>query len=178
MAAGRMARLRTPNRSNADVLDRVAARFQEARKVGGRHDVGRRIDVRMKRHARCGLQISVENDSDCMAAIVDETEWGYRSWREAKVGHQPLRRRETQLAVANLIGHGAKIGALGVQQDDQVVPIAFLIPNEQIFAVRRVDVRPVLRGRLDGRYGRMLMSFERNTELTQPVGDLGFVIGC
>ena len=91
--------------------------------------------------------------------------------------HQPLGRREAQFAVPDLIGHGAQVGALGVQQHDEVMPIAFLIAQKQIFAMRSIDAVPVPFGLIDGRHRRMLMPLVRNSKLRETRGDGRFGIG-
>jgi hypothetical protein len=55
-----------------------------------------------------------------------------------------------------------------VLQHDEVVPVAFLIPQKQILAVRGVDASPVLLRLVDGRDGRVLVTLERDPELRQP----------
>jgi len=91
--------------------------------------------------------------------------------------HQPFRRRKTQLAVADLLRHGTQIRLFRVEQDEQVVPIPLLIPQEEVLAVRGIDTRLVLRRLLDGRDRRMLVAREDNPELGQP-RDHGELLEC
>jgi hypothetical protein len=63
-----------------------------------------------------------------------------------------------------------------VDENDQVVPVALLIPEKQVLAVRGVDAGPVLFGLLDGRNRRMLVARIRNRELRQPRRDFIFVL--
>src|SRR5215468_1203958 len=83
------------------------------------------------------------------------------------MAHQPFGRREAQFAVADLIRYGTQIGALRVYEHDEVVASAFLIPQKQILAVRRVDAVPVLLRLVNRRHRRMLVALEANTELRQ-----------
>ena len=80
--------------------------------------------------------------------------------------HQPLGRSETEFAVADLIRDPAQIRLLRVLDDDEIMPRAFLISKEEILAMRRVDVGPVLDGFFDGRDGRMFFARERNAEFS------------
>ena len=61
--------------------------------------------------------------------------------------------------------------------DDEVVPRPLLIAQEQIFAVRRVDVGPVFLGFLDGRYRWMLVPRDRDAELLKTGDDTLFLRG-
>ena len=56
----------------------------------------------------------------------------------------------------------------------EVVPIALLVPQKQVLAVRGVDAGPVLGGLLDGRHRRVLVPLERNPEVAQPFDDWNF----
>src|SRR5690242_7479902 len=103
-----------------------------------------------------------------MIAIVNQSERRHGTGPQTQILHQPLRRRETQFAVANLIGHLPQIGLLRVRQDDEVVAIAFLIAEEKVLAVRRVDRRPMLLGRFNGRHGGMLVAFVGDAKLAKP----------
>src|ERR1051325_3310509 len=55
--------------------------------------------------------------------------------------------------------------------DDEIVSRPFLIAQEEILTVGRVDVGPVLDGFLDGGDGRMFFPRERDPELGEPRGD-------
>ena len=120
------------------------------------------VDVRVKRQARGGLKVAVEHDADGVLAIVDEAERRHGSGRQPEVRHQPLGRREAQLAVADLLGHRLQIGLLRRGQHHEVVPVPFLVPQKEVLAVRRVDARPMRRRLLDGRDRRMLVPRKRN----------------
>ena len=104
------------------------------------------------------LQVAVEDDANGVGLIVDEAERRHRAGRQPEVRHQPLRRREAQFAVADLIGHRSQIRFLRRLEHDEVMAVAFLVPQKEILAVRRVDLRPVRFGFLDGRHRRMLVT--------------------
>ena len=72
--------------------------------------------------------------------------------------HQPLRRSETELPVADLIGDRPQVRALLILKDDEVVPRPLLIPHEKILAVGGVDAGPVLLAGLGARDRRMLVT--------------------
>ena len=103
----------------------------------------RGVDVRMKRQTRRRLQVAIEDDADVVLAIVDEAKGRHRPRRQAEMRHQPLGRREAQLAVADLIGHGPQVGLLRCRQHHEVVAVPFLVSQKEILAVRRVDAGPV-----------------------------------
>jgi len=52
--------------------------------------------------------------------------------------------------------------------DDQVVPVALLIAEKQVLAMRRVDAGPMLLSFFDGRHRRMLVTGVRDAELGEP----------
>src|SRR5262249_33464465 len=95
----------------------------------------------------------------------------HRSRRHPEVFQQSVRRRKTQLAVADLVRHGAKVGAFSVREDHQVMARALLVAEKQILAVHGLDARPVNLALLRRRDRRMLMWLERNPEARQIGGD-------
>src|SRR5437660_155239 len=125
----------------------------------------------MKRNARRALQIPIEHDTYAAIAIVNQPERRYRTRRQPEIRHQPLGRRETQLAVSDLLRHGPKIRLLRRHHDDEVMSRPLLIAQEEILAMRRIDVGPVPLCFLHCRSRRMLVARERNSKLTEPRDD-------
>jgi len=54
-----------------------------------------------------------------------------------------------------------------MHQHDEIVPIALLVAQEQVLAMRRIDSRPMLHRLLDRRDRRVLEALERNRQLIQ-----------
>lgn len=116
-------------------------------------------------------QFLINKDANEMIGIVQKAERRDRPRGQSEVLHQSLGRGKTQLAVADLIGHLAQIGALGMSQDDEIVPIALLIAQKEILAVNRIDVSPVEFGFGDGIDRRMVTSIERNPQDPETLDD-------
>ena len=57
------------------------------------------------------------------------------------------------------------------------MPVAFLIPKEQVLAMRRVDAGPVPLGLFDGRNRRMLVTRKWDRELGKPRRDARLLFG-
>src|SRR5262249_42545578 len=98
-----------------------------------------------------------------------------RSGCHAQIFHQAIRRRETQLSVADLIRNGAEIGTLGMREDHQVVARALLVSQKEILAVHGVDARPVEFALLGCGNRWVLIRVEANPELRQ-VGRDAFLL--
>src|SRR5262245_42193914 len=132
--------------SDPDVLHGVAASCEEPVEIGPRQDECPRVDVRMTRHPlggtqvpvdhnpdpRGGPQVPVEHNANRVCRIIDQSKRRHRTGRQPEMSHQPLRRREAELAVADLLGHRAEIRFLRMQQHDEVVPVPFRIPQKQV----------------------------------------------
>src|SRR5215471_13780544 len=106
-----------------------------------------------------------------MRCVVDQAEWRYRPRRQPEMRHQAFGRREAQFAVADLVRDLPEIRLLRMLDDDEIVPGALLITEEEVLAVRGVDVGPVLNRLFDGRNRRMLLAGVRNAELGKASGD-------
>src|SRR5262249_57485309 len=94
---------------NRHVLNGIAARGEEALEVGERDHERGRVDVRVEGDAAVGLQIAIEANTDVMRGVVNESKRRHRSRRHTEVCHQPLRRSETELAVADLVRDSPEI---------------------------------------------------------------------
>src|SRR5262249_44167864 len=156
---------------NVHIPNDVFTGRQEPFEIGVAQDERRRVDVGMERNTCRLFQLSIEIDTNVMIVIVDQPEWRDRSGRHAKMFHQAIRRRETQLPVADLIRNGAEIGTLRVRQNHQIVTRALLVPQKQILAVHGVDAGPVDLTLLRRRNRRMLIRFELNAQARQMSAD-------
>lgn len=56
-------------------------------------------------------------------------------------------------------------------EDDEVVFIAFMVSEEEVFAVSGVKFLPIVQGLLDGRYRRVEMNIERDAEFVKFIDD-------
>ena len=61
----------------------------------------------MKGDAGGPFQIAIDDDADLPIAIVDQAEGRHRTRRQSQMRHEPVRRRKTEFAVTDLIGHRA-----------------------------------------------------------------------
>src|SRR5260221_3262184 len=77
-------------RSDPYMLDRVATRREEATEVRRRDDEGGSVDVGVKRQARRGLEVAVDDDADGVLAVVDEAEGRDGTRRKPRGRHHPF----------------------------------------------------------------------------------------
>ncbi len=97
----------------------------------------------MKNQARRAAEVGIDEHAHRVPRVVNEPEWRYRPRRDAKVGHQALRRTKAQTIVADDLDERAQVGALGDLENHEIVAIAFLVAQEQVLDLRGVDARPV-----------------------------------
>ena len=98
--------------------------------------------------------------------VVDESERGHGARGHAQIFHQSRFRGEAQLALMQLFLDVMDVHVLVTVEADQIVLVAFVVSEEEVFAVLGFVPGPVLLGNLDGRGGRMLQIF---------VGDVQFI---
>src|SRR5260221_13259446 len=118
--------------SDPDVLDRIAAGLEEALEIGSRDGDRLRVVVGMKRQAVRGFEVAVKDDTDGVFVIVNQSEGRHGTGRDAQMRHHPLGRRETELAVANLIRDRPQFRSLSRDEDHQIMAVALLVAQKQI----------------------------------------------
>src|SRR5665647_3657809 len=112
-----------------------------------------------------------------MGLIVDEAERRNGARLDAEPALQPLARGEAQPVLVELGREALEVDAAGDGRDDEVVPVPFVIAEEEVLAVRALEAGPVLFRFFDRRDRRMLMADIGNAELVQGFEDLAFDLG-
>ena len=92
--------------------------------------------------------------------IVDEAERRDAAGLQTKIFLHSRLRSEGQLALVKPLFQVVDVHLVHTFKDDKIMPIAFVIPEKQVLAVRRVELFPVFDGRFDGRNRRMKIDVE------------------
>ena len=92
--------------------------------------------------------------------VVYQTKRTNRTGGYAQVFHHPLFGSETQFPLAQLLFDAVNIHVPVAIQDHQIMSIAFVIAEKQVFAMFRIMSRPILFGNFDGWRLRMFQVFK------------------
>ena len=68
---------------------------------------------------------------------------------------------------------GVDLHLLMTLEDHEIVAVAFMVTEEEVLAVGRVDLLPIFQRQLDGRERRMRMKLIAEAVLLKEVQDLG-----
>lgn len=102
------------------------------------------VVVGVETERRASAEIFVEKQMDMVLLVVDQTERRDRPRQQPEVALHALLRGERQFALMQTVleivyGHIARR-----VEADQIVTVALVIPEKQIFAVRRAVIAPIL----------------------------------
>jgi hypothetical protein len=154
----------------------MAGRSDEPLEIGERKNDGRCVDVRMKCDRLGSLQVGIDHQPNRLTIVVNQAKRRDSARRDRQVLLKPFRRRKAQTFFAELPGQPLDINSLPVFGNDKVMNIPFLVAEEEVFAMRRGDARP-MRGRfLHGVHGWVLVSVVGNPEPFKDVVDAPFFI--
>ena len=96
----------------------------------------------MKDQAIGATQVRVDHDANMWPASWISPNGDTESRSEAERRHQPLRRSEAQTIVTDDFHQLSKIGLLRDFENHEVMPIAFLVPEEEVFRLSCLRCRP------------------------------------
>ena len=141
--------------------------MQEPFKIRTRHHERGGIDTWVKAHSVSLLKLFIQEKMHVVFHVVDKSKRRDRTRRNTQILHQSLLRGEAQLALVQLLLDVVDIHVLVAVEADQIVLVALVVAEEEVFAVLRVVSGPVLLGNLDSRSGRMLQIFVWNMQFVK-----------
>ena len=139
-------------------LPRVAYRVKVAHKLLARNNHRSSAVVGVEAEACCLLEILVQEEVYMVLLVVDKSEWRNRARLQAEITRHTLCRGETQLALMQAVFKVVNSHILVAIEADQIVAIALVVTEKEVFAVHRAIVTPILLGNLDCRRCRVRIS--------------------
>lgn len=115
------------------------------------------------------LKVLVNEEVDVMLRVVDEAERGDAARFQAEVFLHPCLRGESQLALVQALLQVVDVHLVHALEDDEVVLVAFVVPEKQVLAVRGLKLAPVGQRLLDGTQRRVELDVEVDAEAEQGV---------
>ena len=110
-----------------------------------------RIVVGMERERRHIAQIGIEEQMDVMLRIVHQSERRHRAGAQAQITLHTLLRSERELALMQAMLQIVDGQRLLAVEDHQIVAVALMVAEKEVFTVLRAILAPIFAGNLDGR---------------------------
>ena len=130
-------------------LPRVAYSFEVAQKLRLRDYHRATTVVGVETEAFGTLQVLVEEEVGVILLVVDKSEGRHRARLQAEVTLHTLWRGETQLTLVQTVLKVVDSHILVAVEAYQVVAIALVVAEKEVFAVHRAVITPILLGNLD-----------------------------
>ena len=146
------------------ILIGISGPIQEFPEVREGDHKGCGINTGMKTNALRSLKIFIEKEMDVVFRIVDQSERRHGAGSQPEIFHQSLVGSEGQFPLIEAVFQIVNLQVVCMFQHDQVVAVAFMIAEEDVFAVSGFDVGPVFPGLFNGRSRRMLIVGERDIQ--------------
>jgi len=118
------------------------------------------------------LDVLVDEEVDVVFCVVDEAERGDAARFQAEVFLHPCLRGEGKLALMQALLQVVDVHLVHALEDDQVMLIAFVVPEKQVLAVRGLELAPVGQRLLDGAQRRVELDVELDAKADQRIDDL------
>ena len=106
--------------------------------------------------------------------IMDQSQRRDGTRLKSQASVHALRRRKRELALTEHMLEGVDCQFLMAFEHNEIVTVALMVPEEQVLAVDRINILPVLKSQLYRRKRRMCMKFKTETMLLEKVQDLGY----
>ena len=129
----------------------VSHRFEVVQKLIARDDHRTATIVGVEAQALGILEVVVEEEMGVILLIVDKSKRRYRARLQAKVALHTLGRGKTQLTLVQTLFEVVNSHILVAVEAHQVVAITLVVAKEEVFAVHRAVIVPILLGNLDCR---------------------------
>jgi len=126
----------------------------------------------MKAQAWGVQEVLVDEEMHLVVFVVDEAERGDAAGFQAEVFLHALLRGEGQLALVQALLQVVDVHLVHTLEDDQIVLVALVVPEEQVLAVRGLEFAPVGQRLLNAAQRRMKLDVEVDAEAKQGVDDL------
>ena len=143
------------NASNASLiqlhkLPGVAHRFEVAQKLLARDNHRTSAVVGVETQTLGSLQILVEEEMRVILLVIDKSEGRYRAGFQAEITLHSLWRGKTQLALMQTVFEVVYCHIAVTIEAYQVVAIALMVTEKEVFAMHRAVLAPILLGNLNG----------------------------
>ena len=132
-------------------LPSVAHRLEVAHKLLVRDNHRTSVVVGVEAQTWRIFEVVVEEEVSVILLVVDESKRRDRARLQAQVALHTLRRGEAQLALMQTMFEVVNRHILVAVEAYQVVAIALMVAEKEVFAVHRPVVVPILLGNLDSR---------------------------
>ncbi len=106
-----------------------------------------------------------------MRCVVDDSERRHAAWHEAEIFFHPLLGCEGESALMQTLFKVVNIHLVHAFEDDEVMLVAFVIPEKQVLAMCGIKLFPIFDGFFDSRDGRMKVDVELDAESLERVND-------
>ena len=154
-------------------LPRVAHRPKVAQKLLARDNHRTSAVVGVEAQTWRIFEVVVEEEVSVILLVVDKSKRRYRAWLQAEVPLHTLWRGETQLTLVQAVFKVVNCHILVAVEAHQVVAVAFVVAEKEVFAMYRAVLAPILLGNLDSRRLRvkidLVFNIVRIEELKNPL---------
>lgn len=130
------------------------------------------IIIGMEAQARGVQEVFVDEEVYLVVLVVDEAEGGDAAGLQAEVFLHASLRGEGELALVQALLKVVDVHLVHALEDDEVVLVAFMVPEKKVLAVRGLELAPVGQRLLDGAQRRVKLDVELDAETDQRIDDL------
>ena len=129
----------------------VAHRLEVAHKLIARYDHRTSAVVGVEAEAFGLFEVLIEKEMYVIILIVDKSKRRHRAWLQAEIALHTLWRGEAELSLVQTVLKVVDSHILVAVETHEVVAIALVVAEKEVFAVHRAVVTPILLGNLDCR---------------------------
>ena len=133
----------------------VAHHLEVAHKLLARYDHRTSAVVGVEAEAFGLFEVLIEKEMYMILLVVDKTKRRYRAGLQTEIALHSLRRCEAELSLVQTVLKVVDRHILVAVEANEVVAIALVVAEKEVFAVHRPIVVPILLGNLDGRRCRV-----------------------
>ena len=126
----------------------------------------------METQSRGVEEVLVDEEMHLVVFVVDEAEGGDAARFQTEVFLHAGFRSEGELALVEALLQVVYVHLVHALEDDEVMLVAFVVPEKEVLAMRGLELAPVGQRLLDGAQGRMELVVELDAEGFQRVNDL------
>ena len=148
-------------------LIRIPHSLQKLDKVLLANDNRPRVIVGMEAQAWGVQEVLVDEEVHFVVLVVDEAERGDAAGLQTEVFLHTGLRGEGELALVQTLLEVVDVYLVHALEDDEVVLVAFVVPEKQVLAVRGLELAPVGQRLLDGAQRWMELDVEVNAKAEQ-----------
>ena len=132
-------------------LPTVAHRLEVAEELLARDYHRTAAVVGMERETIRFFEVFVEEEVYMALLVVNQPEWRHRAWLQTEVALHTLWRSEAQLTLMQTMLQVVNSHIAVAVEAHQIVAIALVVAEKEVFAVHRPVIVPILLGNLDCR---------------------------